>query len=248
MGNMVGEDHIERIRQNLNIVNDKITAAAIRVSRCREEIQLVVVSKSQPREVVAAAYMAGVRNFGENYAEQAVPKITFLEEKPGITWHMIGHIQSRKASLVCEYFDFVHSLDSVNLAQRLDRLAKDAGRVIPVLIELNLGSEETKSGWCISENEPVEMILDDIKTVAALKNLSIKGLMTMPPVFDAPDLVRPYFYRLKTLRDELNLKVPDVDWMELSMGTSGDYEVAVEEGATLVRIGQAVLGPRQQTW
>jgi pyridoxal phosphate enzyme (YggS family) len=158
---------------------------------------------------------------------------------------MIGHVQSRKARLVAEHFELLHSLDSLKLAQRLDRFAAEQNRVLSVLLEFNVGGEETKSGWEASDNSQWDKSLPDIQSVLDLTNLRIQGLMTMPPLGAGPEDSRRFFQRLRLLRDHLASLYSDADWSQLSMGTSADYTVAVEEGATLVRVGTAIVGARR---
>ena len=244
MNGNVGDEQCSKILENLTRIQERIDAAARRSKRNSRDVRLVVVSKGQPVEVIEAAIHAGVQIFGENYAEQAVPKIEALRGSVEVEWHMIGHVQSRKANLVSKYFDCIHSLDSIKLAEKLNSLASESGKVIPVLLEINLGGEETKSGWRISTEDDLEGIVREFNQIKSLQNLCIRGLMTMPPMFDDPEHTRPYFRRLHNLSSILKRRLPDVDWIDLSMGTSADFEIAVEEGATLVRIGQAILGPR----
>jgi len=207
-------------------------------------IRLVVVTKSQPLEVAQAAIEAGVRILGENYPEEAATKIQSLAGQSGVEWHMIGHVQGRKARLVTEHFALLHSLDSLKLAQRLNRFAAEQNRILPVLLEFNVGGEETKSGWDASETSSWDLLLPEIQSVLDLTNLSVHGLMTMPPLGTDAEDSRRYFQHLRLLRDHLASAFPQADWHELSMGTSADYAVAVEEGATLVRVGTAIVGAR----
>jgi pyridoxal phosphate enzyme (YggS family) len=196
-------------------------------------------------EVVQAAIDAGVRILGENYPEEGVTKIQSLAVQSGVEWHMIGHVQSRKARLVAEHFALLHSLDGLKLAKRLDRFASEAARTLPVLLEFNVGGEASKSGWNAAEERVWNALLPEIAEVVALTNLRVLGLMTMPPLGMEPQDSRRFFQRLRRLRDYLAAQLPHADWHELSMGTSADYTVAVEEGATLVRVGTAIVGARQ---
>lgn len=233
------------IRENYLRVLDQIAQAASRSRRDPDQIRLVVVTKTQPLEIVQAAIEAGVRLLGENYPEEGVMKIQSLPAQTGVEWHMIGHVQSRKARLVADHFALLHSLDSLKLARRLDRFAQDADRVLPVLLELNVGGEESKSGWDASDDAGWDAILPEVAELLALPHLRLQGLMTMPPLeIDAQDS-RRYFQRLRSLRDRLASRFPKGDWHELSMGTSSDFQVAIEEGATLVRIGTAIVGARK---
>lgn len=237
-------DLISYIRENYQNTLGKIAAAAHKSGRNPDDIKLVVVTKMQSVEVVQAAIEAGVRILGENYPEEGVTKIQSLSSQSGVEWHMIGHVQSRKARLVAEHFELLHSLDSLKLAQRLDRFAGEKKRILPALLEFNVGGEDTKSGWDASDDSQLDEFLPDIRSILELPNLRIQGLMTMPPLGTKPEDSRRFFQRLRLLRDHLASLFPDVDWSELSMGTSADYAVAVEEGATYVRVGTAIVGAR----
>jgi hypothetical protein len=158
---------------------------------------------------------------------------------------MIGHVQSRKAQLVAENFNLLHSLDSLKLAKRLDRFCSKAGRTLPVLLEFNVGGEDSKSGWLAGEKTLWPALLDEVAEIIALPNLQVRGLMTMPPLGETAEFSRPFFQKLKRLQEYLASQFPSATFTELSMGTSGDYEAAVQEGATLVRVGTAIVGTRQ---
>lgn len=237
-------DLISSIRERYEKVLDTISVSAHKGGRPPESVRLVVVTKLQPPEIIQAAIEAGAKMLGENYAEEAADKIAVLGSQTGVEWHMIGHVQSRKAALVAQHFALVHSLDSLKLAQRLNRSAAELGRTLPILIEFNVSGEKSKHGWEASDESMWQDLLNDANAIAFLPNLSVRGLMTMPPLSTDPEAARTYFRKLRRLRDYLSDRVPQAEWMELSMGTSADYAVAVEEGATLVRIGQAILGPR----
>lgn len=231
------------IRDNLHGVMERIhTAAAAR--RDPADVKLVVVSKRQPLEVMVNAAKAGITQFGENYAEEIGPKQAALAEFPGLQWHMIGHIQSRKAIIVAECVDYVHSLDSLDLALRLNHMLAEKDARLPVLLEMNVSSEESKGGWPAWDDGKWLDLIPDIDGILSCPRLQVCGLMTMPPLYEDPERVRPFFVRLARLRDFLAGRFPSVDWRELSMGTSSDYTIGIEEGATFVRIGQAILGPR----
>ena len=237
-------DLLSPIRENYQHTLDQIASAARRSSRDPKDVRLVVVTKSQPLEVVQAALEAGVGLLGENYPEEAVLKIQSLAVQSGVEWHMIGHVQSRKARLVADHFALLHSLDSLKLARRLDRFAAEANRVLPVLLEFNVGGETSKTGWDASDELYWDALFPDISSILDLPNLRVQGLMTMPPLEIDPEDSRPFFQRLRQLRDRFASQFPQADWRELSMGTSADYQVAVEEGATLVRVGTAIVGAR----
>jgi len=238
-------DLVSSIRERYLKTLDQITAAARKSNRSPDEIRLVVVTKSQPLETVQAAIEAGVQILGENYPEEGVMKIQSLAGQSGVEWHMIGHVQSRKARLVADHFALLHSLDSLKLAQRLNRFALEANRTLQVLLEFNVGGEESKSGWDASDKSRWDKFLPEASALLDFPNLRVHGLMTMPPLGTEPEDSRRFFQRLRLLRDHLATQFPKADWHELSMGTSADYTVAVEEGATLVRVGTAIVGARK---
>jgi pyridoxal phosphate enzyme (YggS family) len=232
---------IERYQRTLNLIAD----AAAGCGRAPEEVRMLVVSKSQPLEVVRTAVLAGISRFGENYVEEAVEKMNALGNS-AVEWHMIGHVQTRKASLVAANFSMLHSLDSLKLAARLERFCAELNRTLPLLLEFNVSGEDSKFGFP-AWNEGAWSDLDqEIEQILALPHLHACGLMTMPPLFDDPDSTRPYFQRLRRLQEYLRKRFPKGQWMELSMGTSSDFVTAIQEGATYVRIGRAILGPRRR--
>lgn len=239
----MNEDLVAAIRSRNQSVLDRIAAAATRSGRRADSVRLVVVSKAQPVEILRAALAAGIRTFGENYVEEALEKMSALREN-SVEWHMIGHLQSRKAREVAWSFDMLHSLDSLKLAQRLDRFCDLLGKKLPVLLEFNVSGEESKFGYPAWQESEWPSLEAEIGAITSLPGLQVKGLMTMPPFFDDPDRTRPFFRRLKSLQAFLSTRFPQADWAELSMGTSIDYITAVEEGASLVRVGTAILGPR----
>ncbi len=240
-------DLTSSIRERYLRTLDMIATAARKAGRTPESVQLVVVTKLQPVDVIEAAIEAGARVLGENYAEEAAEKISSLAAlglHSAVEWHMIGHVQSRKAALVAQHFALIHSLDSLKLAQRLDRSAAEIGRPLAALLEFNVSGEKSKHGWAASDERAWLNLLADMEAVAALAHLKVRGLMTMPPLSTNPEAGRAHFRRLRRLRDFLASRVQQAEWDQLSMGTSADFSVAVEEGATLVRVGQAILGPR----
>jgi len=235
------------IRERLLRTLDIIAAASRKSGRLPESVRLVVVTKMQPASVIRSAVEAGARILGENYAEEAKEKIATLASlgmPREIEWHMIGHVQSRKASIVAQHFTLVHSLDNIKLAKRLDICAAEIGHSLPTLLEFNVSGEKSKHGWAAWNEACWPELLTELNEITALSHLKVRGLMTMPPLSTDPETGRPYFQKLRHLRDFLRKQVPQAEWEELSMGTSVDFETAVEEGATLVRIGQAILGPR----
>ncbi len=237
----------EVLAANLARVQERIAAAATRVGRRADEITLVAVTKTHPPEVVAAAWTLGVRHFGENRVEEANPKIEAVRrlladagQEAAPIWHMIGHVQSRKASsVIAGGYALVHSVDRVKLARRLHRFALEAGRVQDILLEVNVSGEPTKFGF-----DP-ETVVPAVEEIASLSNVRVRGLMTMAPIVTDPEEARPVFVALRELRDQLACRFPELDWQHLSMGMTDDFEVAIEEGATMVRIGRAIFGPRQ---
>lgn len=234
-----------KIRENLVRVKENIQQAAQSAGREGDQVRLVVVTKGQPLPVVQAAVAEGVKELGENYVEEALPKMTSFQAEAGLNWHMIGHVQSRKARLVAENFDWVHSVDSLKLAKRLDRFAGDMGRKLAILLECNVSGEETKFGWTAWNELEWDDLAKELSAILGMAHLEVRGLMTMAPYFNQPEKARPYFIRLRELRDFLARSFPGQTWDELSMGMSGDYQVAVEEGTTMVRIGTAILGERE---
>lgn len=234
----------EEVRERLWRVRERIRQAARAAGRDPDSVRLVVVTKGQGVEAARAAIRAGAGILGENYAEEAVQKIESLRGETAVEWHLIGHLQSRKAPLVVGRFALFHALDSLRLAERLDRLCVEAGVRQPVLLEFNVGLEPSKYGWPAADEAGLERWLPEIERIARLPGLEIRGLMAMPPLGSAPADSRPYFERLRALQAALARRLPQADWSELSMGTSGDFEEAIAAGATLVRIGTAILGPR----
>ena len=238
-------DLVKSIRENYEYTLSQIVEAARKSKRDPDEIRLVVVTKSQPLDVVQAAIDAGIQIFGENYPEEGVTKIQSLTRQSGVEWHMIGHVQSRKARIVADHFALLHSLDSLKIAKRLDRFAAEGNRKLSVLLEFNVGGEESKSGWNAADESQWNALIPELAELLELTNLRVCGVMTMPPLGTDPEDSRRFFRSLRRLRDHLAAQFPGVDWRELSMGTSADYMVAVEEGATLVRVGTAIVGARK---
>lgn len=235
---------VEKIKSCCEAVQGKIAAAADRVGRDPEKIQLIAVTKLMPLAVVQAAYEAGLRRFGENYPEQAVDKIAAMVGYPDIEWHMIGHIQSRKTDTVCQYFSKVHSVDRLKIARYLDRYCGEMGKVMPILLEVNMTGEASKAGFPAWHKDQWTELVIALDEIIRLPNIEIRGLMTMPPLFDDPENSRQIYHDLHMLQRYLQDRFQDTCWDELSIGTSFDYEVAVEEGATMVRIGTELFGSR----
>ncbi len=232
-----------QVQEQMNEVQERVEAAARRSSRDIDTIRIVGVTKTHPYNVVRAAHKAGLRLIGENRVEEALPKKAASQDLADLEWHMIGHIQSRKSKSVVDIFDAVHSVDRIKIADRLNRDAESAGLRLPILLECNVSGEASKWGWQLTEKESWPEIVDEFTRIQKLENLEVRGLMTMAPMVADPERVRPIFEKLRLLRDYLQNAVPG-DWAELSMGMTEDYTVAVEEGATLLRIGRAIFGPR----
>jgi len=237
---------VQAIKIRLENVEANVAEAAERSGRASSDVLILAVSKRQPVSVIEAAYASGLRYFGENYAEEASEKIAQFADFNNIHWEMIGHIQSRKSGRVAADFSRVHSLDSLKLARRLDAAREEHDNLpaLEVLLELNVSGETSKEGIPAWQEGQWEELLPIVSDFADFKNLHLTGLMTMPPLFDDPQESRPFLQRLRLVRDHLNAQIPGLGLTELSMGTSLDYRVAVEEGATIIRLGQALLGPR----
>jgi PLP dependent protein len=219
------------IAANLRDVNGRIARACERSHRSPGEITLVVVTKEVGVSAIRAAFDCGTRDFGENRVQEAEGKIGQLAAlKPDVTWHMVGHLQSKKARTAVELFDIIHSIDSVRLAEILSRRAE---KTFPVLLQVNVSGEATKGGFVMGE------IVNAVNEIKKLSNLKVMGLMTIAPLVADPEEARPVFRKLRELRDSLRLE-------HLSMGMTDDFEVAVEEGATMLRVGRAIFGERRQ--
>ena len=226
------------LKKRLENVKDRINKAALKCSRDPESILLVAVSKTIPANSVREAIEAGVTTLGESYVQEARNKFNVLGRYP-VSWHFIGHLQSNKAKYAVRLFDLIHSVDTLKLAGELNKQAKKVNKIQDVLIQINISKEPSKSGSDIENARKL------IKDIVLFENLSVKGLMAMPPFFNNPEKARPYFIALRNLRDQILKAFPGVILNELSMGMTGDFEVAIEEGATLVRIGTAIFGERR---
>jgi len=225
------------ITRNLAQINERIRAAAERAGRDPASVRLVAVSKTRPAADIIAAFKAGQTVFGENYIQELVTKLTEVRE--AVQWHVIGHLQSNKVKYIAGRVALIHSVDRISLAQEIDRQWSKLGKVCDVLIQVNIAGEATKSGT--TEAGAIQLV----RECALLPSIKVKGLMTMPPFFDDPDAARPCFAELRRLSEAVSAQqIAGVDMVELSMGMSGDFEAAVQEGATLVRIGTAIFGER----
>jgi pyridoxal phosphate enzyme (YggS family) len=229
-------------------VQARIAEAAGRVGRQPADVELIAVTKTVPAHIVRAAWELGLTAFGENRVQEALEKIPLVSAadvaggggEPQIAWHMIGHLQRNKVKWVVPRFALIHSVDSLRLAQEIDKRAAAAGRRMPILLEVNVGGEESKFGFTPDE------LMERAAYVAELPNVDIRGLMTVAPLMEDPEAVRPYFACLRRQRDQLQSALPSIEWRHLSMGMTDDFEIAIEEGATLVRVGRAIFGERQE--
>lgn len=229
------------IRENLEQIEKRIQAACDRSGRNRDEVLLIAVSKTKPASMVREAMEAGIRDFGENKVQELCEKAEEIGQpldRP-LNWHLIGHLQRNKVKYVAGRTCLIHSVDSLRLAEEIQKEAEKKDCHADVLIEVNIGEEESKTG--IAKEETVELI----KAVAGLSRVHIKGLMAIAPIVDEPEESRPYFQEMARLREEIrSMELPGVEMRELSMGMTGDFEVAVEEGATMIRVGTAIFGGR----
>jgi pyridoxal phosphate enzyme (YggS family) len=228
------------IPERVAAVRERIARAAERASRPPGEVTLVAVSKTHPAEAVRAAFAAGIRDFGENRVQEAEPKIACTADlaASGLRWHLVGHLQSNKARRAAGLFGVIQSVDSLELAERLARVGAETGRPVRTLVQVDLAGEATKFGL------PEADLLPLLEALRGREGLRVEGLMLLPPLFDDPEEVRPYFRRLRLLRDRAQA-AGTLEGRELSMGMSHDFEAAIEEGATIVRVGTAIFGERK---
>jgi PLP dependent protein len=226
------------LKSNINNVIDRIREAAARAGRDPDEIRLVAVSKRVEAGKVLEALNSGIDTFGENYAQELRDKLKVVADSSdsSVYWHFIGRLQKNKVKYIVGNVELIHSLDSLSIAKEIDKKAQSMGIQVAVLIEVDTGGEETKGGV---GSEALEGFLAEL---SKLKSIELKGFMTMPPYFDDPERARPYFGELRELRDRFKSEYPGL--RELSMGMSGDFEVAIQEGATIVRVGTSIFGPR----
>ncbi len=225
------------MKTTLKKINKRITDTALACDRNPKAIRLVAVSKTVSENRIKEAIDAGVSTLGESYIQEARKKFTNLSPNP-VSWHFIGHLQSNKAKYAVKIFDLIHSVDSVKLANALSREAAKINKIQDILIQVNTGREKSKSG--VSP----EKTIDIIKEISELTDVRINGLMTIPPLYNEPQKVSPYFRMLRELSDTIKTELPEIEMKELSMGMTGDFEVAIKEGATLVRVGTAIFGER----
>ena len=231
------------IAGNINAIRERIARAAARVGRDPNSITLMAVSKTMEPERIKEAYSAGLRVFGENRVQEFEGKCAALSELKDAQWHLIGHLQSNKAKKAAELFHAIDSVDSLRLAEKLNQAAAEANKKLEILIEIKVGQEESKAGIPLDSPE-LESLL---RAAPQLDSLQIRGLMTVPPFTDDPEGARPYFRLLRDLRDQIAArKLPGIQMDVLSMGMSHDFEIAIEEGSTCMRVGTAIFGERPQ--
>lgn len=231
------------ILHNIETIQKTIDAAAEHSGRKAKDVKLMAVTKTKPAEIVTALLDAGIRCFGENYPDETAGKISAFRTVPDAELAMIGHLQSRKAKIVADLFDAYHSLDRLEIAVKMEALCAERDRIMPVLIECNVGDEDSKSGWHFADDSIPDHFLADFEKIMKLPHLEIRGLMILPPYTEEAEINRKYFVRTRNIAAYLN-RTFGAKLSELSMGTSSDYMVAVEEGSTIVRIGTALVGPR----
>ena len=228
------------IALNIQSLRERIANIAGACGRSHEEILLLAISKTFPKETIIQAVQAGIRQFGENRIQEAESKIPSFSEEPKLEWHLVGHLQSNKARRASELFDVIHSLDSIKLAAKLNQACMEIGKTLSVLLQIDLGEEEANFGA-----HPA-LIREFVEAVSEFSNIRLDGLMMIPPFFEDPELVRPYFVKLRELKEMLESEQPGcLGRQHLSMGMSHDFEIAIQEGATIVRIGTAIFGSRK---
>jgi len=237
----------QSINYKYQSILEDVHLSCVKYGRNISSIKLIVVTKSQPVHKIQEVIYAGARYLGENYPEETVEKKnSMLNLTEDLEWHMIGHLQSRKTQIVIDHFNMLQSLDSIKLANRLDQQLKKSGKKMSVLLQFNVSGEESKFGWDASRREQWPILLPIVNEVANLQTLKIVGLMTMPPLVDDEFESRKNFKQLRDLGEFLQSNIPELHISELSMGTSQDYRNAIAEGATMIRIGTAIMGTREQ--
>lgn len=233
------------VAENLARVREQIANVAVRAGRNPNEITLVAVSKTFPVDAIVEAFHAGATDIGENRVEEASEKIPAVTERLGarkIRWHLIGHLQRRKARDAAALFDMLQSVDTLRLAETLNRSASEQNKPLEILLQVNVGNDPHKFGFDLNARD---LFVREVEKIVGLPNLRVQGLMTIGPLVATAEQARPFFRALRELRDELAEKFPRAQWHELSMGMTDDFAVAIEEGATIVRIGRAIFGKRE---
>lgn len=229
---------METIQNNLERIEQLITETAVSCGRDPEDVQLIAVSKKKSSEMIQQAALAGASHFGENYIQEAVQKVEQISDDR-LVWHFIGHLQSNKARFAVKHFEYIHTVDTLKLAKEINKQARKIDKIQKVLIQVNISEESSKSGTQADDT------LDLVKEMQTLENLSVRGLMCMPPWFTDPEDARPYFQKLVAIKEAIKAQQMDTVSMDhLSMGMSNDFRVAIEEGATFIRVGTSIFGER----
>jgi pyridoxal phosphate enzyme (YggS family) len=237
------ENEKDLLRTRLEIVKERIKSAADSVNRNPSSIELVVVTKGKSASIIKDLYDLGIRSIGESYLKEALFKIDLLRDYE-INWHMIGTIQRGKTKSIADHFSQIQSVDRYELAAAIADRAAQIKKVIPVYLEVNLSGERTKHGWDISSEVGLELFLSEVNKILEIRSIELRGLMMMAPYSSNPEDSRKYFRKLKDIRDRMREKFSSIGYLGLSMGMSGDFEVAIQEGATMLRIGSAIVGAR----
>ncbi len=225
------------IKENLEKINGMTADTALSCGRKPEDVLLIAVTKKKNAETIIEAIQSGAGHFGENYIQEAIAKIETIGKEKAC-WHFIGHLQSNKAAIAVKYFEYIHTVDSFKLAKEIDRQAKGLHKIQKILLQVNVSKEKTKSG------ADTEKAVELVRQIHGFENISLQGLMCMPPYFDDPEQARSYFRALLQIRQDIARQFPNVSMNHLSMGMSNDFRVAIEEGATMVRIGTSIFGER----
>lgn len=230
---------MDQIKKNFTSIKNELANTAEKVKRDPDEITIIGVSKKQNIQTIYKGIQAGVKTLGENYIQEAVEKIKLINNA-SLSWHFIGHLQSNKAKLAVKYFDLIHSVDTLKLAKEIDKQAEKISKIQTILIQINISEESSKSG--IDSDKACKLA----EEISLLKNIKVKGIMGMPPFTSDPEKARPFFKKLKKIKDDIEIQnFPLISMTHLSMGMSQDFNVAIEEGATMVRIGTKLFGQRQ---
>jgi pyridoxal phosphate enzyme (YggS family) len=233
------------LKNRLEQVNDSIYRTCQESNRSSKDVTLIAVTKRQPAHLIASLFSLGVKDIGENYVQEVMQKQAALDELSGkLNWHLIGSLQRKKVKFLPGNFTMMHSLDRMSIAQELNTEFAKAGFLFPVMLQVNVSGETTKSGWLIPEGKISTVFLEDVEKILQLPSLKVCGLMTMPPLSSQPEASRPFYLSLRKIAEGLNAYFNSEIFTKFSMGTSFDFPIAIQEGATHVRIGEAILGPR----
>lgn len=235
---------VVQIQSRLREIRFEVEEACQKAGRSADEVRILAISKRQSVEVIRAAHSLGITSFGESYVQEALEKMSQLSDLQDLHWEMVGHVQSRKAKQVSAHFDRLHSLDSLKLAELLSNHRPEGMKPLEVYLEVNLAGEESKSGFDAKDQTSWPALVPAMEKIQTLKGIKLTGLMAMPPLFEDAQLRRPYFIKLRQLKEYLNKSIHGLNLIGLSAGTSHDFAIAIQEGATVIRIGERLLGPR----